>query len=290
MISGRVVRILQAGGCVAALAATTAWAQTQPAILNEIGIDQKLGAQLPLELEFRDSNGNAVRLGQFFDGRKPAILTLVYYQCPMLCTLALNDTVRALKEIPQTIGEDFDVITVSFHPHETPGLAAAKKRNYVQAYGRESAEKGWHFLVGDETAINRLTRTVGFRYRWDENTNQYAHPTGLIVLTPTGAVARYFFGIGYDPKDVRLSLVEASQRKIGSFTDYLLLSCYHFDPNQGKYTWAVMSTVRAGGVMTLAGLGTLIVFLLRRERKQGASPVAETDTAPSPAGHRSDDR
>lgn len=246
--------------------AAVAHGQAKPAILSEIGIDQKLGAQLPLDLEFRDSAGRSVRLGAFFDGRKPVILTLVYYECPMLCTLALNDTVKSLRQIPQSIGKDFDVVTVSFNPRETPELAAGKKHNYVQSYGRESAAGGWHFLVGDQSAIEKLTRTVGFRYRWDDKTQQYAHPTGLIIVTPTGSVARYFFGIGYEPKDVRLSLVEASQRKIGSLTDALLLSCYHFDPDEGKYTWAVMGTVRAGGVATMLALGLLIVTLLRRER------------------------
>lgn len=253
-------------------------AQTSPpAILQGIGIDQNLGAELPLDLVFRDETGRAVRLGSYFNGRKPVLLTLVYFNCPMLCTLALNDTLRSLRPLPLSIGEDFDVLTVSFDPREGPGLAAAKKRHYVEAYGRAGAERGWHFLTGDAAAIRRLTARVGFRYRYDAQRDQYIHPSGILILTPDGRISRYFFGVGYVPKDVRLALIEASDRRVGSVADSILLFCYQYDPATGKYGVAVMNALRAGGALTLAGIAAMMIRMFRGERRR-RRPEAEAGT------------
>lgn len=238
-----------------------------PKALNDVGIDQKLNEQLPLELEFRNESGEAVKLGDFF-GKKPVVLSLIFYECPMLCNQVLNGMVSAFRVMSFKPGEEFEVITVSFDSRETPTLAAAKKRTYVSYLPdekRAGANSGWHFLTGDETNIKRLTDAVGFRYHFDEATNQFAHASAIYVATPKGKLARYFYGIEYAPRDLRLGLIEASENKIGSPVDQLLLYCYHYDPATGKYGAVVMNMIRLGGIATLMAMITLFV-LLRRYR------------------------
>jgi protein SCO1/2 len=238
-----------------------------PKALQKVGIDQKLDEQIPLGAVFKDEQGREVRLAQFF-GQKPVVLSLVYYDCPMLCTLVLNGMTSSFRQVSFTIGKEFEVVTVSFDPRETPQLAAAKKQTYLQRYGRAGAEAGWHFLTGDEANIRQLTEAVGFRYVWDEQTNQFAHASGIMVLTPEGKLARYFYGIDYAPKDLRLGLVEASQDKIGTPVDALMLYCYHYDPATGKYGAVVMNIMRLAGIVTLALIGGLLLML--RKRGSGA--------------------
>ena len=236
-----------------------------PKALKEVSFDQKLNAQLPLDLEFRNENGETVKLGDYF-GKKPVVLSLVYYECPMLCTQVLNGMVSAFRVLSFKPGQEFDVITVSFDPREKPPLAAAKKKTYIgylPEAKRGSAENGWHFLTGDPESIKRLTETVGFRYHFDETTNQFAHASAIMVATPQGKLARYLYGIEYAPKDLRLSLIEASENKIGSPVDQLLLYCYHYDPATGKYGAVVMNMVRVGGIATLI-LMMAGFFVLRR--------------------------
>jgi protein SCO1/2 len=241
-----------------------------PRALTDVGIDQKLNEQLPLDLVFRNENGEDVKLGSYF-GKKPVVLSLVYYQCPMLCNQVLNGMVTAFKVMAFKPGEEFDVVTVSFDPRETPGLAASKKKTYVDYLPeakRAGAASGWHFLTGDEASIKRITDAVGFRYHWDQATEQFAHASGIFVATPQGKLARYFYGIEYAPRDLRLGLIEASENKIGSPVDQLLLYCFHYDPATGKYGAAVMNLMRAGGVVTVIAIFGLLLALRRRGAKQ----------------------
>lgn len=250
-------------------------ANAVPALLQEIGLDQKLNEQLPLSLTFRDESGREVALGDFF-GERPVILALVYYECPMLCNQVLNGLTSALTVMNLNAGRDFDVVAVSFDPGETPELARAKKASYVERYGRDGAEAGWHFLTGDEREISALTRAVGFRYAYNAEVDQYAHPSGVMVATPEGRLSHYFYGIEYAPRDLRLAIVEASERRIGSPVDQLLLACFHYDPSSGKYSLAVMRLIRIAGVITLVAIGGTIVLLRRRERQQ-PSPGSPRD-------------
>lgn len=235
----------------------------QPSILDQIGLDQKLDAQIPLDLQFQDESGQTVRLGQYF-GDRPVLLTLVYYECPMLCTLVLNGTVRALRTLDFSAGKDFEIVTVSINPKETPELAASKKAQYIDSYRREGAEKGWHFLTGKEDQIKKLADSVGYRYAYDAKADQFAHPSGIILLTPAGKVARYFYGVEYSPRDIRLGMIEADQEKIGSPVDQVLLFCYHYDATTGKYSLAILNFLRLGAFLTVAGIGILLFVLIRR--------------------------
>jgi protein SCO1/2 len=246
---------------------------TLPKGLENVGIDQKLDTQVPLDLTFADEEGKIVRLRDLLHKDRPVVFSLVYYKCPMLCTVVLNDMLRGFVSVPLLIGKDYDVITVSFDPNETPQLAAEKKQHYVRTYsggGRAErggdAQAGWHFLTGNAQNIEALTRAVGFRYIRDEKSQQFFHPSGIVILTPDGKIARYFFGIDYKPKDLRLSLVEASQGKVGTVAEQVMLYCYHYDATTGKYGVAIMNLVRAGGVLTVAALTAGIVMMLRRER------------------------
>jgi protein SCO1/2 len=250
------------------LAASTTRADTQrPQVLRDVGFDQRLGAQVPLDLPFRDETGRTVTLRDY-TGDKPVLLVPAYYECPMLCTLVLNGVVSALRALPFDIGREFRVVTVSFNPHETSELAAQKKGNYLEQYRRPGAAEGWHFLVGDETSIRPLMEAIGFRYAWDAEAKQYAHASGLVVLTPGGRLSHYFYGVEFAPRDLRLALVEASNERIGSFVDQLLLFCFHYDPATGRYSRVALGAIRAGGVLTLVALGGFIALMLRRERAQ----------------------
>ena len=238
-----------------------------PPALKKVGIDQRLNDQLPLDAVFKDEHGSEVRLGQFFNG-KPVVLSLVYYTCPMLCNQVLNGMLGSFRQMSFNAGEQFEVVTVSFDTKETPQLAAAKKQTYMAGYNRPSGATGWHFLTGDDANIRRLTDAVGFRYTWDEQTGQFAHASGIMVATPEGKLARYFYGIDYPPKDLRLALVEASANKIGTPVDALMLYCYHYDPSTGKYGVVIMNVVRLAGVITIILIAGLLLLLRRIGRRR----------------------
>jgi protein SCO1/2 len=234
---------------------------------REVGFDQKLGGQIPLDVVFRDEAGSEVKLGRYF-GKKPVVLQLVYFECPMLCGLAIEGFLRSLRALSWDAGREFDVLTVSFDPREGPPLAAEKKKNVLASYGRPGASEGWHFLTGSESSIRALTGAVGFRYVWDARQKQFAHATGIIILTPAGKISRYFFGIEYPTKDLRLGLIDSTTEKIGALTDQLLLMCYHYDPQRGRYTPAVTRLMQAGGALTLLVLVTAVALMLRSERRK----------------------
>jgi protein SCO1 len=237
-----------------------------PKALNDVRIEQKLDQQLPLDLVFRDESGQQVKLGQYF-GKKPVVLAFVYYDCPMLCTQVLNGMVTSFRVLPFQLGNEFDVVTVSFDPRETSTLAAAKKKvyvNYLPEKMRANANNGWHFLTGDQANITQLTDAAGFHYRWDEETKQFAHASAIMVTTPEGRLSRYFYGIEYAPRDLRLGLIESSANKIGSPVDQLLLYCYHYDPATGKYGAAVMRVMRVAGVLTIIGIVAMLLLLKAR--------------------------
>lgn len=238
-----------------------------PAQLKEVGIDQKLGSRLPLDAEFLNDSGTRVKLGQIL-GKRPAILALVYYECPMLCSMILNGTLRSLRALKLTAGTDFDVIAVSFDPSETPQLAAKKKFEYTERYHRPGAEAGWHFLTGDAANIKLVTESAGFRYRRDDSNGQWAHASAIMVVTPDGRLARYFYGVEYSARDLRLALVEAAEGKLGSVVDQILLYCFHYDVTSGKYSLAVLNIMRAAGVLTVLGI-LIFWFAMFREHKRG---------------------
>lgn len=249
-----------------------------PGVLQEIGFDQRLGEPVPLDLAFTDEDGRAVKLADYF-GKKPVVLSLVYYECPMLCTISLNGLAGALEVLSFVPGQEFEVVTVSFDPRETAALAAAKKKAYMARYRRPEAHAGWHFLTGPKESIEPLTRAVGFRYVWDEATKQFAHPAGLLVLTPEGKISHYLFGVEYAPKDLRLALVDAAGGKIGNPVDQLLLYCYQYDPQTGRYSASILNLVRLGGVLTILGLGAFILTASRKRKPREAA----ADSAPPAA-------
>lgn len=235
-----------------------------PGVLSQVSFEQRLNEQLPLELPFKDEQGRSVKLGDYF-GRKPVVLTFVYYECPMLCTEVLNGLESALRVLNESIGREFDVVTVSFDPKETPVLALGKKKAYLERYKRAEAEQGWHFLTGEQPSIDRLTKAAGFNFAWDEPTHQFAHPSGIVVVTPQGKVSRYFFGIDYAPRDLKFALVESSNEKIGTLADKLLLYCYHYDPSTGNYGFVAMRAVQIGGAVTILALVGFMFVSLRKE-------------------------
>jgi protein SCO1/2 len=241
-----------------------------PTALRDVRIEQKLDQQLPLDLVFRDENGNDVKLGKYF-GQKPVVLALVYYDCPMLCTQILNGMVTTFRVLPFQIGKEFDVVTISFDPRESATLAATKKKVYIDYLPdqmQSGANSGWHFLTGDSTNIERIADAVGFRYHYDEATKQFAHASAIMVATPEGKLSRYFYGVTYSARDLRFGLIESSQNKIGSVTEQLSLYCYQYDPKTGKYGAAVMRVLRITGVITLLGIVAMILFLRPRNRQQ----------------------
>ena len=243
---------------------------SRPIPLRDVEFDQKLNSQIPLDLSFTDERGVPVQLRQYFGG-KPIILNFVYYKCRDLCPLLLDGMVRTLRGVSFDIGTEFDVLTVSIDPHDNAALAAAQKRDFLARYGRRGSERGWHFLTGEEAAIGKLAEAVGFHYSFDATTGEFAHATGIVLLTPTGKTSRYFYGIEFSPRDVRLGLVEAGEGKIGTPIDQLLLFCYHYDPVTGKYGPFVTNLVRLGGLITAVGLAGFILWMLRRERAQAAA-------------------
>ena len=256
-------------------------ADVRPPYLQNVGIEQHLDGQVPPDLAFTDDTGRAVKLGDYF-GKKPLILNLVYYRCTMLCGEVLAGMSSSMKLVKYDIGKEFDVVTVSFNPQETTAEAAAKKKEMLQRYGRPGAASGWHFLTGSAASINALTSAVGFQYQYDAAKNQYAHATAIMVLTPQGRISRYFYGVDFPPKDLRMGLVEASQGKIGNPIDQVLLYCYHYDPATGKYGAVVSNLLKLGGAITILFIGGLILILLRLEK---LAPRRARDNAKSdPAG------
>jgi len=256
-----------------------------PPALREIGFDQNLDQKIPLDTMFRDETGRTVRLGDYFRTR-PVVLVFAYYDCPMLCTLVINGLSSALGVLSLNAGSDFEIVTVSFDPRDTPKSASAKKATYLERYKRPSAAEGWHFLTGDRASIDTLTKAAGFRYVWDSATNQFAHPTGVIVLTPEGRIARYLFGIEYGPRDLRLALVEASAGKVGNRVDSLLLYCYHYDPMTGRYGLAIMRAMRIAGATTVLALGGFILLMLKRDKRRGWGLEAGGWKKPAPDAQR----
>lgn len=278
-------RLALAAGALTALAALPASAQrptwtgfepdpgAPPTALREVGFDQKIGDRVPLDLAFENADGETVVLGDLL-GDRPLALSLVYYDCPMLCPMTLEGLSRSFRGLSYSVGREFDAAVVSFAPGEGAELAGEARERTLRQYGRLGSEDGWHFLTGDAASITALTEAVGFRYTLDEETGEYAHPAGLVILTPEGRIARYFFGIDHGPKDLRLGLVEAADGRLGSPVDQVLLYCYRYDPVVGRYTTATMNLLRLGGVLTLLALGSFVGLMLWRERRARRAAAA----------------
>lgn len=243
-----------------------------PKVLQEVGIEQRLGEQLPLDAEFRDENGNAVKLGDYFNKDKPVILALVYYECPMLCNQVLNGLTGSLKGISFDAGNEFDVVAVSFdaRENEKTDLAKNKKASYIERYGRAKSENGWHFLTGKQEAIDKITNAVGFRYQWDEQSKQFAHGSAVMVVTPEGKLSRYHYGIDYAPKDLKFSLMDSAKHNIGNPVEQLSLYCYHYDPSTGKYGLAILSVLRLTAIATILGIGGMLLVFWRKNKNRKA--------------------
>lgn len=254
----------------------------KPVNLQFVGIEQHLNANVPVDLEFRDELGNPVGLSDYFGHGRPVILNLGYYQCPMLCSELLEGLVGSMKALAFNVGKDFDVVTVSFDPRETPEMAAAKKRDIMKRYGRAGADQGWHFLTGKAEQINALTKAVGFQYQFDPKTEQYAHAAAIVMLTPDHQISGYFYGVEFSPKDLRLGLVQASQNKIGDIGDQVLLYCYHYDPRSGKYGAIVSNILKLGGLATILILGTFMFIMFRIDLT--ANPLSERRVLPGEIG------
>ena len=237
-------------------------ANVRPPGLKNVGIEQRLNEQIPPGLAFRDENGNPVKLGDYF-GKRPMILNLVYYQCPMLCGEVLSGLESSMRVLKFDAGKEFDVLTVSFDPKETPEMAAAKKADYLRRYGRPGAAAGWHFLTGPAASIDALTKAAGFQYQYDPQSGQFAHSTAIMVLTPQGKIAQYYYGVEFAPKDLRLGLIQASQNKIGTVVDQVLLYCYHYDPNTGKYGAIISRVLQLAAGATVLILGTFLLVMFR---------------------------
>jgi protein SCO1 len=240
-----------------------------PQVLKEVGIEQKLGQQIPMDVEFKDEEGRIISLENYFNKNKPVILALVYYECPMLCNEVLNGLTGSLKGISLNAGKDFEVVAISFNAKEfdVPELAKNKKASYVKRYDRAGTEQGWHFLTGTQDSIDKITDAIGFKYRWDEKTQQFAHVGGITILTPDGKISKYFYGIDYAPLDLKLALLEASEGKVGSFADQLLLYCYHYDPATGTYGFAILRAIRVAGVLTLLAIGAMFLYFRKNKLK-----------------------
>lgn len=232
--------------------------------LDGVNFEPHPGALVPADLTFSDETGRVVRLSDYL-GQRPVVLTLNYFTCPNLCPLTVQDLASALGDVPFTLGDQYEVLTVSIDPTDSPGLASEKKRDYLKPFPHPGIETGWHFLTGDEAAIAKLTDTIGFHYVFDPDQHEYAHPSGVVVLTPQGTVSRYLYGLDFEPNDLRLALVEASQQKIATAVDRVLLLCYHYDPENGRYSSLVLTVVRGGGIATLAALGLFLGVLWKRD-------------------------
>ena len=237
-------------------------ANVRPPGLKNVGIEQHLDEQIPPDLSFRDETGKPVRLGDYF-GKKPMILNLVYYNCPMLCGEVLSGLESSLRVLKFDVGKEFDVLTVSFDPRETPDMATKKKAEFLKRYGRPGAAEGWYFLTGPQESIDALTKAAGFQYQYDPKTGQFAHATAIMVLTPDGKIAQYYYGVEYAPKDLRLGLIQASENKIGTLADQVLLYCYHYDPTTGKYGAIISRVLQLSALATILALGIFMTVLIR---------------------------
>lgn len=257
----------------------------KPTGFADIGIDQKLDTQIPADLTFRDENGTVVKLGDYYAKGKPILFTLVYYGCPRLCTMVLNEMNKALMPSSLNAGSDFEIVIVSFDPKEGPALAFDKKKEYAHAYRRPGTERGWHFLTGDEANIKALTQAIGFRYAWDEAHQQFIHAGGLMVLTPEGRTSKYFYGVEYVPRDLKLALLEAGGGKIGTTSDQVLLYCFQYDPHTGRYSVAILTIVKTAGGLTVLLLG---LFMVRNIRRNGNGVAAFDVAQPAPLPPTSD--
>lgn len=240
---------------------------SRPSILQQVGIDQRIGEELPLDAHFTDEYGKDVALGSYFHQGKPVLIALVYYDCPMLCDQVLNGMASALNVLKFDAGKEFNVLAISFDPRETPQLAKEKKEMYLKRYKRAGAEQGWHFLTGKPDSIKKITEAAGFHYVWDTNTKQFAHSSAVILITPEGRVAQYYYGIEYSPKDMRLGIIQASKEKLGTVVDSVILYCYHYDPATGKYGAVVMNLIRVAGLITVLLMGGFIGFSLYRDSR-----------------------
>ncbi len=289
-IGGRLLGIVVAAATLV-LAVGVSAQETRPAApermeqapieVEDLAPVEKLDTHIPLDLTFQDEDGKVVRLGDYFTGKRPVILNLGYYRCPMLCGLILNGLTDAMKDITWTPGQEFEVVSVSFDHRETPPLARLKKQNYMREYGRPSAAAGWHFLVGKEPQIQALCEAVGYKFRWDDRQNQYAHPSVLVILTPDGRISRYLYGIQFVPQTVRLSLVEASEGKIGSTVDRVLLYCFHYDADEGRYSLAARRLMSLAAAMTILAMGVWLV-----PRWFRGPPPPPTDVEDAREAHR----
>ncbi len=241
-----------------------------PPALMEVGIEQRLGEQLPLEAVLKDEDGNAVKLGDYFAKGRPVIIAFVYYECPMLCNQVLNGLTGSLKGMSIDAGKDFDVIALSFDARENDkaALAKNKKASYMERYARPGSENGWHFLTGSEESILAVTRAAGFNFKWDEKSNQFAHAGAVMIATPDGKISRYLYGIDYAPKDLKFAVMESAEARVGSPVEQLMLYCYHYDPSTGKYGLSVLRVMRIGGVATLLGLGAMLFVFWRRNKNK----------------------
>jgi protein SCO1 len=266
--------VLLLSSSVFGLRASAQPAGARPPVLQDVGIDQLLNHQVPLDLEFRDESGRTVKLTEYFKD-KPVVLSLVYYNCPRACTQILNGLLGSLRGLSMAPGKEFVNLTVSFDPRETPELAAAKKAEYLKKYNRPGSEAGWHFLTGDEASIKALTKAVGFRYIWDPVTKQYAHASGIMILTPQGKLSRYFYGVEYAPRDLRFGVIDASAGKVGSLADIAILYCYMYDPERGTYGLVVMRLLRIFAIFTLATMAALFIYLRRKEKQKAAQWEAQ---------------
>jgi protein SCO1 len=288
------LRTLSAAALASSIVATSAYSHAQtwkdssegipnstPAELQGVDIVEHLGGALPRDAVFRDTEGKSVKLGDFFDGKRPTVFVFAYHTCPMLCSLVLDATVKALNDVPWTVGDEFDVVSVSIDPKDTPETATKKRAQVVESYPRARGNpRGWHFLVGDDANIRKVTDAIGFEYRYDARQKQYAHPAAIYLLTSEGHLARYLYGIQYDPGDVRLGLLEASQGRSISTTERLLLFCYHYDPQGKRYSLVAMNVMRLGGGVTLGLIGGFLTIMWARERRRRKQRLA-TEQAPS---------
>lgn len=237
-------------------------ASQRPPGLKNVAIEQHLNEQLPLDVTFRDETGKTVKLGDYF-GKEPVVLSFVYYKCPLLCGEVMAGMASALRVLSFQMGKDYQVVTVSFNPNETPEIATAAKAQYVQRYGKPGAAEGWHFLTGQQASIDKLTKAAGFDYEYDPKSGQYAHATGIMIVTPQGKIAQYYYGVEYPPKDLRLGLIQASQGKIGNLVDQVLLYCYHYDPDTGKYGAIISRVLQLAGAATILVLGGFVIIMFR---------------------------
>ena len=262
-------------GLVAASGTQVLGQVTARQLVQDVGLDQRLNEQVPLELAFRDEQGRDVRLGDYFHDGKPVILNLVYYRCPMLCNQVMGGLLKSSQAMKLQLAEDYHIVSVSIDARETPAVAAAKKNRYVASYRRPGGAAGWHFLTGDQAAIDALTAAVGYRYRYDPASDQFAHASGIVLLTPQGRVSRYLYGIDYHPNDLRLGLVESSANRIGTPVDQILLLCFHYDPATGKYGFAIATALRLAGTATVLVLGGYLWTMFRQERKRSAAAAMQ---------------